>query len=405
MTQSTCFQHPDTAATTRCGGCDKSLCVKCATFEGGKDRCADCIQRYHQGKKTRAVVVGAVLGLAAVGAGTWLVLRPAGEETAPEAQAFDYGKKDVLIRHLRKELSLQPCDKTKGREYAQALFDAGDLKGTIQAGDDFIAKCGKSTALRQLTYTAHVQLQEFDLAARDVTELIEGAPNSANYFIWRGMAYDASSALDKAAADFRQAFLLKPAEPQVTNLLATAAARGGKDCEARLAVLEHLQARGGGAHDPKMLERLEQLSGASNCGTDGQGRAELSFPEKGPRQVEARAGGGVQGRFLVDTDSARVVLSKAFAEKLALPLEGAPSVRLQAGHDILTVRLAKVSDLEVQGAKATNVEVAVADTLPEGADGLLGLSFLARFDVKEDAKAGRMTLSERAPAPRASAVP
>ena len=404
MTQSTCFQHPKTAAATRCGGCDKSLCAQCATFEGGKDRCSDCVQRYHQGKKTRAMMVGGALGLVAVGAGVWFALRPA-SETAPEAQAFDYGKKDTLIRNLRKELSLQPCDKTKGREYAQALFEAGDLKGTIQAGDDFIAKCGKSTALRQLTYTAHVQLQEFDLAARDVTELLEGAPSNANYYLWRGMAYEASGVLDKAASDFQQAFLLKPEEPQVTNLMATANTNNGRACDARLAVLEHLQASAGKARDPKMMERLEQLSSAGRCGTDGQGRAELSFPAKGPRWADARVAGKEQGRFLVDPDSARVVLSKAFAEKLGLSLEGAPTVRLQAAHDILTVRLAKVDALEVQGAKASNVEVAVADTLPDGADGLLGLSFLARFDVKTDAKAGRMTLTARAPAPQAAATP
>ncbi|MCY1021606.1 aspartyl protease family protein [Pyxidicoccus sp. MSG2] len=404
MTSPTCFQHPDTAATTRCGGCDKSLCTKCATFDGGKDRCAACVARYHQGKKTRAVVMGAVLVLAAGGVGGWFALRPPGAASS-EAQAFDHGKKGMFIRHLKDELGRQPCDKAKGREYAQALFEAGDLRGVIQAGDDFIAQCGKSTALRQLTYTAHVQLQEFDLAARDVTELIEGAPSNAGYFIWRGMAYEAASALDKATADFHQAFLLKPSEAQVTNLLATAAMREGRACDARMTVLEHFQSQPGKARDPKMEQRLAELSSAGRCGSDGRGRAELSFPAKAPRIVEFPVEGGAPGRLLVDTDSARVVLSKAFAQRLGLSLEGARTVRLQAAHDVLTVQLTEVSELALQGAKATHVEVGVADTLPDGVDGLLGLNFLARFDVKEDAKAGRLTLTERAPAPRAAATP
>jgi predicted aspartyl protease len=399
-----CFQHPDADATSRCGGCDKPLCMKCATFEGGQDRCAACVQRYHGSKKTRSVALAAVLFVAVLGAGAWFVMRPA-TEAAPEAQAFDYGTKAVLIRHLKEELARQPCDKAKGREFAQALFEAGDLKGTIQAGDDFIAKCGKSTALRQLTYTAHTQLQEYELAAKDVTELLDGAPTNANYFIWRGMAHEASGALDKAAADFRQAFLLKPGEAQVANLLATVAEREGRACDARLTVLEHLLVGAVPAPGSKMAERFAGLSSAGRCGTDGQGRAELSVPAKGPREVEATVGAKERGRFLVDTDCARVVLSKAFADRLGLALDGAPTLRLQAAHDILTVRLVKVPELTVQGAKATHVEVAVADTLPEGADGLLGLSFLARFDVKHDAKAGRLTLTERAREPSAAVTP
>ncbi|MFP2908204.1 aspartyl protease family protein [Pyxidicoccus sp. 3LFB2] len=404
MTQPTCFQHPDVAATSRCGGCDKSLCTKCATFEGGQDRCAACVERYHRAKKTRSVAVGATLGVAVAAAGAWFALRPA-SEAAPEAAAFDYGKKGVLIRHLKEELGRQPCDKTKGRELAQALFEAGDLKGTIQAGDDFIAKCGKSTALRQLTYTAHVQLQEFELAAKDVSELLDGSPHNVNYLIWRGMAYEATQELDKAAADFRQAFLLKPGETQVANLLATIDTRAGRTCEARLTVLEHLQAGAAPAPGSKMAERLTELASAGRCGTDGQGGAQLAFPAKGPREVEATVGGKEKGRFLVEADTARVVLSKAFAEKLGLQVDGAPTLRLQASHDILTVQLVKVPELSVQGAKASNVEVAVADTLPEGVDGLLGLSFLARFEVKQDAKAQRLTLTERAPEPQAAVTP
>jgi Flp pilus assembly protein TadD len=404
MTEPACIHNSDADPAFRCGGCDKVLCPKCATFEGGKDRCAACVERYHRAKTLRTVGVGVTLVVAAVAAGVWFSLRPA-SEAAPEATAFDYGKKGVFIRHLKEELARQPCDKTKGRELAQALFEARDLKGTIQAGDDFIAKCGKSTALRQLTYTAHVQLQEFELAAKDVSELIAGAPDNANYFVWRGMAYEASSALDKAAADFRQAFFLKPGETQVANLLATVDARRGRHCQARLTVQENLLVGTVPAPGSKMEERLTELVSAGRCGTDGQGRAEVSFPAKGPREVEVTVGGKERGRFLIDGDSVRVVLSKAFADRLGLQVEGAPTFRLQASHDILTVRLVKVPEIALQGAKATNVEVAVTDTLPDGVDGLLGLSFLARFDQKQDAKAGRLTLIERAREPQAGVTP
>ncbi|AKJ06341.1 hypothetical protein ATI61_105669 [Archangium gephyra] len=56
---------------------------------------------------------------------------------------------------------------------------------------------------------------------------------------------------------------------------------------------------------------------------------------------------------------------------------------------------ARVPSLALQGARAENVEVAVMSTLPPDVDGLLGLGFLARFEMKLDARAGRFELSER----------
>jgi hypothetical protein len=62
--------------------------------------------------------------------------------------------------------------------------------------------------------------------------------------------------------------------------------------------------------------------------------------------VEAMVGAKKErSRFLVDSNSARVVLSKAFADRLGLQIEGAPTVRLQASHDVLTVRLVKVPEV------------------------------------------------------------
>jgi hypothetical protein len=39
--------------------------------------------------------------------------------------------------------------------------------------------------------------------------------------------------------------------------------------------------------------------------------------------------------------------------------------------------------------------VAVVNNVPPGADGLLGLSFLSRFDLKMESLAGRLTVTAR----------
>jgi hypothetical protein len=60
-------------------------------------------------------------------------------------------------------------------------------------------------------------------------------------------------------------------------------------------------------------------------------------------------------------------------------------------------RVAMAQSIELQGARARGVTVHVGPTLPADMDGLLGLSFLARFEVKLDVKAGRLELSEHKP--------
>jgi hypothetical protein len=77
-------------------------------------------------------------------------------------------------------------------------------------------------------------------------------------------------------------------------------------------------------------------------------------------------------------------------------IEGAPT---NVGYWLWRgmARVALAQSIELQGAKARGVTVHVSSTLPPDMDGLLGLSFLARFEMKLDAKAGRLELSEHKP--------
>ena len=52
--------------------------------------------------------------------------------------------------------------------------------------------------------------------------------------------------------------------------------------------------------------------------------------------------------------------------------------------------------MEVQSVRARRIPVAVMDSLPPGADGLLGLSFLARFSLQLETQAGKLTIAARA---------
>src|SRR5687767_13435092 len=144
MSASSCAHHPDVAASTVCGGCRKALCLACATFEGGKDRCAPCLVRYGRAKQVRTA--GTVLGaVALLGLGGAYAAGLIGPERKPE---FDYGRKRPLVMHQRDQLEREPCNRTRASEYAQTLASLGDWDGALAAVDGFIASCGPFPPLR-----------------------------------------------------------------------------------------------------------------------------------------------------------------------------------------------------------------------------------------------------------------
>lgn len=232
MSASSCFQHPAVEATALCAGCSQPLCAACTVFEAGRDRCPSCVARYWRNRKLQKGVF-ATLGVAALALGVayWKGMLPG---QAPREPGFDYGHKALLVAAMREQLEQAPCDRSKAVEYLQTIYSADDLRGSIAYAADFDVRCGKFPQLRSITYSAHMRLKELDLAVRDATELIESSPGNAGYWVWRGMAREASSASALALADFQQAFRLKSDEFQTTNHLASAYERQGRICDAYL---------------------------------------------------------------------------------------------------------------------------------------------------------------------------
>ncbi|HYO74763.1 MAG TPA: TIGR02281 family clan AA aspartic protease [Archangium sp.] len=313
------------------------------------------------------------------------------EQAKPEP-TFDYGPKRGLVTQLRKALEKEPCDRTKAVQYTQAVFSAGDWRGSIEFADGFVARCGKFPQLRSITYSAHMQLSEFDLAIRDATELIDSAPGNAGYWVWRAMAHQSREQSEPALADFQQAFRLQPEQFQVANQLATAYERLDRPCDGHLVLLEHQQSNIESLRRPEVTKRISQLA-AMGCEL-GKGKAVVPVSKTGTMWVEPEVN-GKRGRFILDTGANTVAVSQAFADQLGLKLEGARTLSFRTANGLIQAPVVRVPSIALQGARAENVEVAVMSTLPPDVDGLLGLGFLARFEMKLDVRAGRLELSAR----------
>jgi clan AA aspartic protease (TIGR02281 family) len=112
--------------------------------------------------------------------------------------------------------------------------------------------------------------------------------------------------------------------------------------------------------------------------------------------VRALMNGRHEALFVVDTGASITTISTGLAQELGISFgAGAPTVTLSTASGIIRAPIASVDSIQLGGAEARDVQVAVFD-LPgvRQVAGLLGNTFLSRFHVQIDAMQGVLTLSQ-----------
>lgn len=116
----------------------------------------------------------------------------------------------------------------------------------------------------------------------------------------------------------------------------------------------------------------------------GGGRPDIPLEGDGSSWlVRVTLNGRVRGLFLLDTGSTMCVLSREVAARLSLPTSD-ERVTVQTANGSVRSSVFRLADVDVGGTRAGDIEAVVHDRLPDGIDGMLGLSFLNRFAYSID---------------------
>ncbi|HFC05414.1 MAG TPA: hypothetical protein ENJ55_06880, partial [Rhizobiales bacterium] len=132
-----------------------------------------------------------------------------------------------------------------------------------------------------------------------------------------------------------------------------------------------------------IIEKYNKLGGCGNQYASGT----TKIPLTNPKAIYAKAKvNGVSGLFLVDTGESYVAMNKKFADKAGLSGGAKSKIVLQTANGLSFGSVAVAKQISVQNARAQGVTVVIMGNgnspLGKKLDGLLGLSFLARFDVQ-----------------------
>lgn len=110
--------------------------------------------------------------------------------------------------------------------------------------------------------------------------------------------------------------------------------------------------------------------------------------------VEASINNRFTGKFLLDTGASYCVVTKDVARKAKLKGRvSGEKIRLVTANGTVQASLANARKVDLGGASARDVEVAVVEEDPvPGLAGIIGLSFLGHFTYTVDAAAGVLRL-------------
>ena len=315
---------------------------------------------------------------------------------ASEPPPFDYRLATANVERLRAQLLKEPCDRRTILELAEAEFRAGDHRGTLFHCEAFFKKCGDYPRLRWITFEAHKQLSEWKLAIDEATTLIASDPHDADFRAWRGLVHEQTGDLAHAAEDFRQALMLRPELHDLPINLANVYEKQGKACEGILPLAQLVFYAGEIPGVSAVRSRILNLVARPECAWSvGEGEAKLTRPpHESVFLAKVRINDKESGTFVVDTGATLVVLSTQVAQRLQLDLNGAPLFLAQTANGVSAGTGIVLDRVAVQGLQASQVPAAIVDGLGD-IDGLLGMSFLTRFELRQSGDALQLSTRKR----------
>ena len=101
---------------------------------------------------------------------------------------------------------------------------------------------------------------------------------------------------------------------------------------------------------------------------------------------------GKPGNFILDTGASYVTLSRKFAQEADVDVDTKAKILVNTADGIRAAYLTVADNIQLQGISSRRVPAVVLDGLSGNIDGLLGLSFLARYTLTIDRNAGRVEI-------------
>jgi len=295
---------------------------------------------------------------------------------------------DVLAR--LNELQKKPCDRKAALGLDEALDKAGFLREAAEGLFNFVKACGGPDEALHRSAELFVKLAENDKALAAADEIVRRAPKNSYAIYLRGTVRDAVGDSERALADFASAIELygrnkKSIPAKLYQAMASAYAKLGRYCEAATPIRIWV------SYDPinrdtaNAQETISEYQKKGNCLPSGEAQMER-YPVRGHVVAVQAEVNGVRGNFILDTGASYVSMRPGFAARARIAQSPFNQVMMNTANGPARATLSRADRIAVGKLAAINVPVVVlgggGPAFGQGVDGLLGMSFLSRFDVR-----------------------
>ena len=291
------------------------------------------------------------------------------------------------------QLKREPCYREAIIELSDELLDAGYPRESATSVLAFANRCGNSenVSLLSRAYIGFSKVSDFSDALQIAKQLVDLHPESATYRYSRGATFERLKNFTEALSDYMAALRLvvNPSNIDVDNFydISRMYAALGRYCDA-IAPIETFISFNPVENRTRQLTKLvAKYADKGSCETKyarGSSRVRLlSAPDDYTLSVIIN---GVVGNFLLDTGATYVAVTPDFSDRAKINIEASNQLPMKTVGGKTLGDLGYANKISVGNAEAQGVAVAVirgsSDPFGRRLDGLLGMSFLARFNVR-----------------------
>jgi aspartyl protease family protein len=289
------------------------------------------------------------------------------------------------------QLSREPCYRDAVIGLGRALLDAGYPREAAISLRTFVKRCGSATEVLPLAYSALEKLNDFSAALEVANELVEAVPADGTFRYWRALAYDRTGQFSLAMLDYMNTVELfgnpKTIFGDVFYKWSRTYAALGRYCDAISPIEMYVSLDPPNRRTPQTVKIISDYAEKGNCNTRyATGTARVSFAGTSDVRTLTVVVNGVAGNFILDTGATSVSITSQFARKAKVATEPGNQVIMKTVGGKELAEIGYANSVRVGKAEALGVVTAVLrdDTNPFGnrVDGLLGMSFLSRFNIK-----------------------
>ncbi|PQV50061.1 aspartyl protease family protein [Paraburkholderia sp. BL21I4N1] len=288
------------------------------------------------------------------------------------------------------QLARESCNSDAMGALSAQLQRAGYRREAANALTQFVDQCGRADGFLDAAAQDLIAVRDYRAATAVADRLVQTNSVNPQFYFTRGRAREGAQDYEKALADYMQAIALLPdllnANGDLFMRAADMQAKAGHYCEAVSVIRMWTTAEPSHANYPQVNQQIAAYAAHQSC-QSSYAAGNDTFARKAGTTILVKAlVNGVSGTFIVDTGATYVLLTRNFAHRAQVPLDTARQIQMTTVNGQRQALLTSASSIKVGRAEAERVELTVdgpaASSLGNGVDGLLGQSFLSRFQTQ-----------------------